>query len=302
MPDRTMKVAQAKQAVGHDEIAKASEIVEVRPAKTAVLSLAARRTLNLMVQAAAGDAWQGHRHAISKKALRQGHKGNERISDILEELMTTLLVMQYVSPRGKPATLRAQILAPTSEENESDGYVYFQFTDPVRWLFQQSSTYSVLDARAIRAFESKYSMALYEIGCQIVGRRNPTIRYDIDDLRDVLNVPRGRYGDFAQFRRKVLEPARREIEALADFQMTMELEKQGRRVVGVRFGFWEKDEYGKDAAAELARKPREQRRATVNASDKKAPRPANQDDLLGALAAGESGDLPASVDGDEIPY
>jgi len=294
-----MQVASAKQAVGHDEIAKASEIVEVRPAKAAVLSLAARRALNLMVQQAAGDAWQGYRHAISKRALRQGHKGNERVGDILDELMTTLLVMQYVSPRGKPSTLKAQILAPTSEENDEDGYVYFQFTDPVRWLFQQSRTYAVLDARAIRAFESKYSMALYEIGCQMTGRRDPTVRYTLPDLREVLNVPQGRYGDFAQFRRKVLEPARREIEALADFQMTMELEKQGRRVVAVRFGFWEKDDQGKDEAAYLQRLPREQRRAKVNASA--APRPAGQADVEAAL--GRQLDFADAAGSDDpIPY
>jgi hypothetical protein len=300
MADRksTMQVAKAAQDNSPSEIVKASELIEVRPAKSAALSLAARRALNLMVQAAAGDAWQGHKHVISKKALRGDHKGNERIRDTLEELMTTLVVMRYTSPRGKPATLRATILSVTTEEDDETGNVYFQFTDPIRWLFQQSSTYAVLDARAIRAFESKYAMALYEIGCQLFRRRNPTVRYSMADLREVLNVPQGTYKDFAQLRRKVIEPARREIEALADFQMTVELEKQGRRVVGVRLGFWEKDDHGKDVAAELARKPREQRRATVNASSKAAPRPATQQDLLAAL---DQGDLPAAVADDEVP-
>ena len=297
-----MKVAKAAQDRQPSEIVKATEVVEVRPAKSAALSLAARRALNLMVQAAAGEAWQGHKHVISKKALRGDHKGNERIRDTLEELMTTLVVMRYTSPRGKPSTLRATLLSVTTEEDDETGNVYFQFTDPVRWLFQQSNTYAVLDARAIRAFESKYSMALYEIGCQLCGRRNPTVRYSIYDLREILNVPSGTYKDFAQLRRYALDKARREIESLADFQMTMELEKQGRRVVGVRLGFWEKDEHGKDAAAELARKPREQRRASVNAASKKAPRPADQQDLLDALAAGQSADLPPSVDDDEVPW
>ena len=301
-----MRAAKAAQDRQPNEIVKANEVVEVRPAKAATLSLASRRVLNLLVQAAAGEAWQGYRHVISKKAIRNAHKGNERIGDIIDELMTTLLVMRYTSPRGKPATLKAPILSSTSEEDDSTGNVYFQFSDQVRWLFQQSSTYAVLDARAIRAFESKYSMALYEIGCQLYRRNNPTVRYSVEDLREVLNVPKGTYKDFAQLRRYVIEKARSEIDALADFQMTIELEKEGRRVVSLRLGFWKKDEYGQDAAAELARKPREQRRATLHASSSQ-PRPADQGDLLDALAAGEKRDLTAEQESDlpiddEIPY
>jgi hypothetical protein len=280
MRERTMKVAHEVSENAHDEIVKASEVVEVRPAKTATLSLAARRVLNLLVQHAAGEAWQGYRHVISKKELRQGHKGNERIGDILDELMTTLIVARYTSPRGKPGTLRATLLASTTEEDEESGYVYYQFSDPVRWLFQQSRTYAVLDARAIRSFESKYSMALYEIGCQMVGRRNPIIRYSIPDLREVLNVPKNSYKDFSVLRRYVLEKARKEIEALSDFQMTIEYEKNGRKTTGVKIGFWEKDEYGKDEAAYMQRLPREQRRAHVNSRGKKqSPRLTTQRDI-----------------------
>lgn len=293
---RTMKAARAaRENFRGAEIVKASELIEIRPAKAAVLSLAARRTLNLMVQTAAGDAWSADMHVIAKSELRGHHKGNERIGDVLDELMTTMLIIPKLSARGKEATLRAPILASTTEEHDERGLVYFQFAPSVRRLLARSSTYAILDARAIRAFESKYSMALYEIGCQMVGRRNPIVRYTIQDLREVLNVPTGSYKDFAQLRRKVLDAARTEIEALADFQMTVEMEKQGRRVVAVRLGFWPKDDHGKEVAAELARLPRVQRRATINATTRKQPERATQRDLLEALEALDEKE-------DQIPY
>lgn len=127
----------------------------------------------------------------------------------------------------------------------------------------------------------------------MVGRRNPVVRYSIPELREVLNVPKNKLSRWVDLRRNALEKARNEIEALADFQMTIEEEKKGRQTTAVKIGFWEKDEYGKDEAAYMQRLPREQRRAFINAKNKsERPRLTTQRDIDDVL----------SESGDDIPW
>src|SRR3546814_5540559 len=88
-PGRAMRVAAALQAKGGEEFAKPGSIVEIKFVKGQSLSLTASRLLALMILTAGGDAWQDRPHRMRKADIRRGHKGNERISDMLEELHRT---------------------------------------------------------------------------------------------------------------------------------------------------------------------------------------------------------------------
>src|SRR3546814_221774 len=92
-PGRAMRVAAALQAKGGEEFAKPGSIVEIKFVKGQSLSLTASRLLALMILTAGGDAWQDRPHRMRKADIRRGHKGNERISDMLEELHRTLFAI-----------------------------------------------------------------------------------------------------------------------------------------------------------------------------------------------------------------
>lgn len=245
-PGRAMRVAAALHAKGGDEFAKPGSIVEVKFVKGQSLSLTASRLLALMILTAGGDAWEDRPHRMRKADIRRGHKGNERISDMLEELHRTLFAIDDRSWRGKKATLRFSLISSSREEAEDGdsadaGWIEWEFTSEARNLIQESETYAVLNRQAVLGFRSSYALKLYEIGALRLHRRQSTWRGDMAALRAALGISPDVYKDFAQLRRKVLEKAKSEIDQLAHFRVEWREIRQGRTVTEIEFKFEPKD-------------------------------------------------------------
>lgn len=242
---RAMRVAHALQARDGDEFAKPGKLVEVRFVRGQSLSLTAARLLALMILTAGGDAWQPIAHRMRKSDIRRGHKGNERITDMLEELHRTLFAVDDLSWRGRKATKRFPLIQSSREEVEDDGaesgWIEWEFTPDARRLIRESETYAVLNRQAVLGFRSSYALRLYEIGALRIHRRQPTWRADMTAIRAAFGIAPELYKDFAQLRRKVLERAQAEIDQLAHFTVDWREIRRGRAVVEVEFQFHPKD-------------------------------------------------------------
>lgn len=240
-PGRAMRVAAALKAKGGDDFAKPGSIIEVKFVKGESLSLTASRLLALMILTAGGDAWEDRPHRMRKADIRRGHKGNERISDMLEELHRTLFAIDDHSWRGKKAKTRFSLISRSREETEEDGgeagWIEWEFTPDARRLIQASETYAVLNRQAVLGFRSNYALKLYELGALRLHRRQRVWRGDMAALRAALGIPPEVYTDFAQLRRKVLEKAKAEIDQLAHFRVEWREIRQGRTVTEVEFRF-----------------------------------------------------------------
>lgn len=238
---RAMRVAAALQAKGGDEFAKPGSIIEVKFVKGESLSLTASRLLALMILTAGGDAWEDRPHRMRKADIRRGHKGNERITDMLQELHRTLFAIDDRSWRGKKATTLFSLISRSREETEEDGgeagWIEWEFTPDARQLIQASETYAVLNRQAVLGFRSNYALKLYEIGALRLHRRQATWKGDMAALRAALGIPPDVYADFAQLRRKVLEKAKAEIDQLAHFRVEWKETRQGRAVTEIEFKF-----------------------------------------------------------------
>lgn len=241
-----MRVAAALKAKDGDEFAKPGSIVEIKFVKGQSLSLTASRLLALMILTAGGDAWEDRPHRMRKSDIRRGHKGNERISDMLEELHRTLFAVDDHSWRGKKATLRFSLISSSREEAEdtvggTSGWIEWEFTPDARKLIQESESYAVLNRQAVLGFRSSYALKLYEIGSLRLHRRQSSWRGDMAALRAALGIAPDVYTDFAQLRRKVLEKAKAEIDQLAHFRVEWQEIRQGRKVTELVFHFEPKD-------------------------------------------------------------
>lgn len=240
-PGRAMRVAAALKAKNGDEFAKPGSIIEIKFVKGESLSLTASRLLALMILTAGGDAWEDRPHRIRKADIRRGHKGNERISDMLQELHRTLFAVDDKSWRGKKATLLFSLISRSKEETDEDGgetgWIEWEFTPDARKLIQASETYAVLNRQAVLGFRSNYALKLYELGALRLHRRQATWRGDMQALRAALGIPPEVYTDFAQLRRKVLEKAKSEIDQLAHFRVDWREIRQGRTVTEIEFRF-----------------------------------------------------------------
>jgi len=242
---RAMRVAAALARKKNDEFAKPGKLVEVRFVKGQSLSLTASRLLALMILTAGGDAWRDVRHRMRKSEIRRGHKGNERITDMLEELHRTLFAEDDKSWRGKRATKRFSLIQSSWDEAEDEesgtGWLEWQFTPDARRLIQESQTYAVMNRQAVLGFRSAYSLKLYEEGALRLHRRQPVWKLDIVGLRAALGIDLDKYADFAQLRRKVLSVAKAEIDQLAHFTVEWKEVKRGRAVSELEFRFAPKD-------------------------------------------------------------
>lgn len=240
-PGRAMRVAAALKAKGGDEFAKPGSIIEIKFVKGESLSLTASRLLALMILTAGGDAWEDKPHRIRKADIRRGHKGNERITEMLQELHRTLFAVDDRSWRGKKATLLFSLISRSREETEEDGgeagWIEWEFTPDARRLIQASETYAVLNRQAVLGFRSNYALKLYELGALRLHRRQATWKGDMQALRAALGIPPEVYTDFAQLRRKVLDKAKAEIDQLAHFRVDWREIRQGRTVTELEFRF-----------------------------------------------------------------
>ena len=267
---RTMKAASTASVRDGYAIVKAGEFIEARFGAGASPSLAARKTLALLIAKAAGEAWRPGSHVIAKRELRGSHNANDRIQDTLDELMDVKFQMPSTSAQGRAATLTAALLAWTLNEHAEDGRatVEWEFTAPARAILQGSDYYARLNRAALLAFRSKYAITLYEMGCLLAGRRDPTWSGTVDGLRERLGAPSNSMPNFSDFRRLVLKAGKAEIDQLAAFTMDWS-ERRGARgkITHVTITFAPKDDDATNAAADEAERHSSGRKARREGSD-----------------------------------
>lgn len=262
---RTMRAAYKEAETDVGNLVKASEIVHLSPVNGVHLSVGARKILNMMIHRAAGNAWRDELFSISKKELRGTHKSNKRITKYINELMSALVTVDCLSPRGKEAKASIHLLEGRIEENDdTDGLFYFKFHHYLRAVLQKSQTYAVLNMKTVHAFESQYSLIMYEICSQRIDMRRPDMTLKIEDIRKVFNIPENKYPTFAGLYRRVLEGAQKEVNALAPFVVELEKQFAGKKVIAVRFKIYRNDQEADELAGRLLNLNRDERRALVN--------------------------------------
>ncbi len=264
-PGRTMRAA---HIMAHDipntQIVAPRELVEAAFARGSSPSASARKTIALMLHKAAGGAWEPDKlFSIAMSELRGSHKGNSRLRDVLDEVQRTLIRIETLSPVGKHAVESAPILTRRIDETDPrGGLVWYQFSEAARLAMQGSEHYAVLNRAAVLAFESRYSVTLYERGAWLCGRQHDRVwRGTVPQLREILGVPEGAYRNWTELRRNTLDLAVPEVDQLGHFTTTVSETRRGRQVVGVALAFEPKRPLEVEAAERELAAPRVGRKA-----------------------------------------
>ena len=248
------------QRKNKDGFPKAGELVELKPSQE--LTLQDSRIFNLLIENAgpgiAKDAW----HEIAIQKLRgPKHRGSERVRDSVKRLMMTLVELPAVDRNGLPAIRTTALLSDniaTIDEDDPRAVLRYKLTETLREIVHNSKYWARLKGFVIFAFGSKYALALYEAVCLRVNRQADREFFTVQQFRDLLHVPAGKYLPFSQLRHWVISPALVEVNGLSDFVVLVPPEREGGGVRGKLKGFsveWrrkEPDEWGA-ALDELAR-------------------------------------------------
>ena len=158
---------------------------------------------------------------------------------LLDEVQRTLIRIETLSPAGKHAIESAPILTRRIDETDSaGGLVWFQFSEVARLALQGSEHYAVLNRAVVLAFESRYSVTLYERGAWLCGRQHDRVwRGTVPQLREILGVPEKAYRNWTELRRNTLDLAVPEVDQLGHFTTTVSETRRGRQVVSVALAF-----------------------------------------------------------------
>lgn len=248
---------------GLGEMIKPSELIDIKGA--AGLSLADRRLYNVLLHHAFGPGLgeEGRRFEIALSELRDSHDSNDRITQSIEALMKTVVTIA----REDGSTDRVQLLGwnNLADPRRPHGTLKYAIPPELSVLLKDSRVFAKLELEVLRAFSSKYALALYEAISRRVRLQHVCVEsFDLDDFRDLLGVEDGKLMTFGNLNQYAIKPAVTEINALADFTVLVFKIKTGRRVTGVRLGWGLKDIEGrKQAYAELQR-PKVGRKARIS--------------------------------------
>jgi hypothetical protein len=227
-----------------DGFVKPGELVEIRAG--ANLSLHDRRIFNLLIENAWSEIGEAKTHRMAIARLRgPRHKGGEMVADSIKALMTSLVEVPTTLD-GKPAILAMQLLGPTTrtmDENSPNALVEYKFPDELRKVIQESRYWGRIKSHVMFSFSSKYALALYEAVCLRANLRVCEQAFSVDDFRALLGVEKGQYPGFPQLKQRVVDLAVAEVNALSDFNVEVEMLRDGGMLRGKLTGFrlwWEK--------------------------------------------------------------
>lgn len=250
-------------------IVKPGELVEIR--QGASLTLQDRRILNVLLENAGPGITEDEDHRIAMRRLRgPTHKGGERVKDSILRLMGTIIEVPTLDRHGNKATRRMTLLSDTCTTDDEDnptGEVVYSFSKRMREVIKQSRYWGRVKSHVMFAFTSKYSLTLYEAVCLRANLRKSAHTFSIEEFRQLLGVADGKLERFADFNKYALKPAVEEVNALSDFRVTVDAEREGGIVRGRITGYlvtWERkgpDEW-RNTFDELMR-PKVGRRARI---------------------------------------
>ena len=252
---------------------KATALVEVRATGNEDLRLSDRKLFNHLLAIAAPDLGKNTRHRVHLSEIRRFSAEARDVASYsdtnfwLKESITRLqkVLVQYDALGSDGRVWVSDHLLGKVTLNEATGELTYEFPQEVAQRLVEPALYSALSLSVIYQFTSKYALTLYEVLKRYADRRaaEPYWSARIEEVRDILGC-RDKLKDYKDFRKKALDPALVEINALAEFSVEMDEVRQGRggnggRVVGLVFRVRTKEVEELQKAVKTNAKPKVQR-------------------------------------------
>ena len=235
------------QKTSRDGFVKPGELIEVR--QSTELSLHDRRVFNLLIENAWSEIGADRLHRIELWRLRgPRHESGDRVAESVRQLMTTVVAVPVKDPAGAPAMMETTLLSEvtrTIDESSDKGVLIYGFSKALREIICNSGYWGRIKAVVMFAFSSKYSLALYEALCLRANLQVNEQEISLEDFREMLGIEDGVLDRPPDLLRRTVTPSVEEINGLSDFNIEIELIRQGGALRGKLIGFrlrWQKKE------------------------------------------------------------
>ena len=127
-------------------------------------------------------------------------------------------------------------ICSTAKYNKKEGRITVKFTDDIMpYLAQVRKRFVLYNLKEIANFGSLYTTRLYELIQEF--KETGWMLKSIDQLRKVFAIGDNKFKLYGNFKAKILYHACKEINNNYDMDLRFEEEKEGRKVVAVKFFF-----------------------------------------------------------------
>lgn len=240
MADKSKRLRTVDVVMDDLTMIKPSELIECT--EMAPLTLADRRTFNLLLLNAWDCIDEDKEHVIAKKDLRGTHSNNDRVRENLMRLMAVVCSAK-VERNGKTFERYFHILEDV--DNESDdgdiGLLYYRFPAKLRTIIKKSTQFARLKKEIVFALSSKYALALYELISKRINLKHKTSEeIQIDRFRALLGVEEGKLIAFKNLKSRAINPAVLEVNGLAEFGCSVDPVYTGKKITAVKLTWWTK--------------------------------------------------------------
>lgn len=223
------------------EAIKPAELIQVSGHHD--LTLNARRAITILwYHAHLQGVEVGKDYTIEVDQLRsEGHRGYAPVVEAIESLMRSILTIRHANG----STVRVQFLGGNNLDSPDrpQGMLTYSFDKRLIEIIRDSAVWGRIAIPILMAFTSKYSVSLYENAAQFSGLTYKTMaEYSLEEFRRMIGIPAGKYKSFGELNKHVVKPSVDEVNELAPFGISIIPVKQGKKVVGVKMGWWKKGE------------------------------------------------------------
>ena len=162
-----------------------------------------------------------------------------QVADASDSLLRRVVTTRFNhdgTPFGKGKYMKHQWLEK-AKYSDNEGYVDITFHECMsQYLTVLGKRYAELNFECLKGVQSVYAVRLWELLIQY--RKDGERFIMLDDFRMWFKLEK-KYPMYADLRKRVIEPAINELEEKADLDITWDVIKKGRKVIGFDFMFEE---------------------------------------------------------------
>jgi hypothetical protein len=203
------------------------------------ITLLQRRAWNILLYNAYSELPSEEIHSIRVqdliRLLEYDSKNEAYLKEALEALVGCTVKWNILDKDGSETWGIAALLASAEVKN---GLCTYAFAAHLRPRLHNPRIYARINLSLQNKFESKHAQTLWELCTDYLGavrEQGETPYIPLDQFRDLMGISEEKYSLFKLLSQWVLKPALAEINRLSDFRVSMDYQRQGRKVTALKF-------------------------------------------------------------------
>jgi hypothetical protein len=204
------------------------------------ITLLQRKAWNVLLWNAYDELPTKEVHCIPIPKLSQliGYDSHDTgyLKEAAKAMMRCIVEYNVLGKDGK--TKRWGALVLLAQADIEDGLLTYAYAPELRRRLHNPEMYARLDLNLQRQFESKYALSLWELCVDYLGSRRDcgeTPFILLETFRKLMGIPADEYPRFNNFNLRVIKPAVKEINRVSDFRVSVDYQRQGRKVTALKF-------------------------------------------------------------------